>query len=58
MKRTSIYLNPEHTRRLAKLGKPEGLTPSHLVRIAVAEFLHRASKRAASEVLRAKTLRK
>lgn len=49
MRRTTIFLNPEHTRQLAEIGKPEGLTPSHLVRIAVAEYLRRARKQAASE---------
>ena len=49
MKRTTIFLNPEHTRQLAEIGKPEGLTPSHLVRIAVAEYIRRALKRASED---------
>jgi len=45
MRRTTIFLNPEHTRQLAALGKSQGLKPAHLVRVAIAEYLRRERRK-------------
>jgi hypothetical protein len=45
MKRTTIFLIPEHVKQLAVLGESTGLKPAHLVRIAIAEYIRRESRK-------------
>lgn len=49
MRRTSILLNPEHLKQLAKIGAPTGARPSQLVRTAIAEFIERAAQKKAAK---------
>ena len=45
MRRTNIYLNPDHMKQLAALGKSRGLKPAHMTRIAIEEYLRRESRK-------------
>jgi len=45
MKRTTIWLNAEHTRQLATLGKPTGQRPAQLIRVAIAQYLSRERRK-------------
>lgn len=45
MKRTTIFLNPAHTKQLAALGKSRGLKAAPLVRIAIAEYIKRERRK-------------
>ena len=49
LKRTSIFLNPEHMKLLSTLGKVRGLKPAQITRIAIDEYLRRAARQAAAE---------
>jgi hypothetical protein len=51
MKRTTIFLNPDHMRRLAVIGKATGLKPAHLVRVAILQYIRRESGKQASQVV-------
>jgi hypothetical protein len=44
LRKTSIFLNDADHKRLSVIGKVRGLKPSQLVRIAIAEWLHRAER--------------
>jgi len=48
LKITTIYLDADHMKRLARLGTAKGLKPSQLVRLAIAEYLERVAKRSSS----------
>jgi hypothetical protein len=41
MKRTSVFLVPRMVRELTTIGKPTGLKPAQLIRVAIAEFVSR-----------------
>ena len=47
MRRANIYLNADHWRQLIAVGKSEGLKPSHLIRVAIAQFLARERRKQA-----------
>jgi predicted transcriptional regulator len=47
MKRTTIWLNADHTRQLASLGKPTGQRPAQLIRVAIAQYLARERRKGA-----------
>lgn len=51
MKRTTIWLNAEHTRQLAVLGSPTGQRPAQLIRVAIAQFLSRERRKQAAQVV-------
>ena len=51
MRRINMYMNADHWRQLESVGKPEGLTPSHLIRISVAQFLSRERRKQATLVI-------
>jgi predicted transcriptional regulator len=51
MTRTSIWLNGDHTKQLAALGKPTGQRPSHLIRVAIAEFISRERRKAVAQTI-------
>lgn len=50
MRRTSIFMNPAHLKELAAIGKSQGLKPSHLVRVAILEYIRRAKRAQAAQV--------
>ena len=43
---TTIFLNPEHQKQLAALGKSRGLKAAAMTRIAIEDYLRRAAKQA------------
>lgn len=51
MKRTTIWLNADHTRQLAVMGKPTGQRPAQLIRVAIAQFLSRERRKQATLVI-------
>ena len=51
MKRTTIWLNADHTQQLAALGKPTGQRPAQLIRVAIAQFLSRERRKQAAQVV-------
>jgi len=51
MRRTNIYLNTDHWRQLAALGKAEGLKPSHLIRVAILQFIRREMRKQTQPVV-------
>lgn len=51
MQRTTIWLNANHTRQLAILGKPTGQRPAQLIRVAIAQFLARERRAAAQQLV-------
>ena len=51
MKRTTIWLNADHTRQLAAMGKPTGQRPAQLIRVAIAQFISRERRKQATLVI-------
>jgi hypothetical protein len=51
MQRTTIWLNANHTRQLAALGKPTGQRPAQLIRVAIAQFLARERRKQAVQIV-------
>jgi len=41
MKRTNIYLDPAQLKLLKKIGKPEGLKMTQVIRRAIGQFIER-----------------
>jgi hypothetical protein len=50
MRRTSIFLNPTHMKELAALGNSQGLRPSHLVRVAILQYIRREKRTQAAQI--------
>jgi hypothetical protein len=44
LRKTSIFLNTGDMKKVADIGKVRGLRPAQLVRIAIAEWLHRTAR--------------
>jgi hypothetical protein len=44
MKRTSLLLNPDDTKQMRALGKSLGLTGSHIIRIAIRQWIQREKR--------------
>jgi hypothetical protein len=44
-------MNPAHLKELAAIGKPQGLKPSHLVRVAILEYIRRSKRAQAAQVV-------
>jgi len=44
MRRTTVFLNPTHTKQLNALGKSRGLRASAIIRIAVLEWIQREKR--------------
>jgi predicted transcriptional regulator len=51
LRRTSIFLNPAHTRELAVIARATGQCPSALVRLAVVQFIRREKRAQAAQVV-------
>jgi hypothetical protein len=51
MQRTTIWLNANHTRQLAALGKPTGQRPAQLIRVAIAQFLSRERRKQVEQLV-------
>jgi hypothetical protein len=51
MKRTTIWLNPAHMKELGTLGKSTGQRPAQLVRVAILEYIRRAKRAQAAQVV-------
>ena len=45
IRRTTIFLNPEHMKQLDALGRSTGLKAAQLARIAIAEYLRREARK-------------
>ena len=43
LKRVSIFLDTDHSKKLAAIGKRKGLKVSQLIRLAISEFIARES---------------
>jgi hypothetical protein len=43
LKRVSIFLDTDHGKKLAAIGKRKGLKVSQLIRLAISEFIARES---------------
>jgi hypothetical protein len=51
MHRTAIFMNPKHMAQLRALGEPQGLKPAQLVRVAIAQFIRRETRKPAAQVV-------
>jgi hypothetical protein len=51
LRRTTLYLHNGQMTELAALGKPQGLKPAQMVRLAIHDYLRRAAKAAKKDAL-------
>jgi hypothetical protein len=45
LRRTNVFLQSDHIERLAVIGKSRGLKTAQLIRIAIAEYLRRETRK-------------